>query len=260
MQDLKVPSLLGKSQRVSVDPEVTAYVGGDVTLHCQFVQGKNETKLIQGEWTREPLVQPSEKPLVEKIVVFKEGEETNYPESPLKGRVSLISTSVHDASIKIDNVNKTDEGRYTCTYSTYPSGSMEGTTTLITQVSNPRSPLVPVVVLAILLVIILIGAAAYFIVRKRRSRPKINAVVHRRNTNQPPRTAETEGEDITYADIRHVTPASRGAAFPNTGSEYTEVRHGSQSGSRLQHADPVLYSQNVRVEGGDTTYAQVKRK
>ncbi|KAG7469259.1 hypothetical protein MATL_G00127150 [Megalops atlanticus] len=255
---------VGKSQQVSVDPEITAYIGGDATLRCQFIQGKNETQLIQGEWTREPLVQLSEKPVVEKIVVFKKGEETNYPESRLKGRVDLINTSVHDASIKIINVNKTDEGRYTCTYSTFPSGSIEGTTTLITEVSNPRLPLVPVVVLAILLVIILIGAAAYFIMRKRRSRPKINAIVHRRNPNQPSRTTEIEGEDVTYADVRHVTPASRGAALPssNTGSEYAEVRHGSQSGSPLQRTDPVLYSQNVtalREEGGDTTYAQVKR-
>lgn len=65
--------------------------------------------------------------------------DPNYPESPMKGRVSFIFDPpiLSTPSIKITDVRMSDEGRYICEYATYPSGNEQG---IIYLVMLGRSP------------------------------------------------------------------------------------------------------------------------
>lgn len=62
------------------------------------------------------------------IAVFHPSFEPNYPDSPMKGRVSFSPSppDVASPSIQITNVRMTDEGKYICEYATYPSGNEQG--------------------------------------------------------------------------------------------------------------------------------------
>ncbi|KAI1886245.1 hypothetical protein AGOR_G00212010 [Albula goreensis] len=172
-----------RSQHVSVDPQVTAYLGYDVKLRCQFIQGgPEEAKLSQVEWTKE---------LLETAIVVKSPTDgTNFNETPFEGRVSLISDSVEDASISISNVNETDEGRYTCKYTTFPGGVVDATTTLTVQAKPPSKS-----------------------AEKRRQRQE--AVTNCSGSKQATVVKGKEEEELHYADIRQFG-RSRGNPTPST--------------------------------------------
>ncbi|KAI1886246.1 hypothetical protein AGOR_G00212020 [Albula goreensis] len=152
-----------RSQHVSVDPQVTAYLGYDVTLRCQFIQGDpKEVKLFQVQWRKE---------LLETAVVTKSPTEgTYFGETPLKGRVSLISDSMEDASISISNVNETDEGRYTCKYLAFPVGVTDATTTLTVQVKQGRRGLFVILPISTLLIIAAFGFFGLYVFQRRKRR------------------------------------------------------------------------------------------
>ncbi|XP_061093180.1 myelin protein P0-like [Conger conger] len=155
---------VGESQAVGVDPQVTAYLGGEVTLRCQFSRGDTAAKVVQVTWEKQKVI----------FAVFNAYHGKSYGESPLKGRVSFTSSSVNDASISITNVNETDEGTYVCQYTTHPGGTIEGTTTVTVQALAEQpwkgAAAVGSGVGTALLLIVLISAAVYFIVMKRRQR------------------------------------------------------------------------------------------
>lgn len=67
------------------------------------------------------------------IAVFHPNFDPNYPDSPVKGRVSFTPSppSLASPSIQISEVRMTDEGRYICEYATYPSGNEQGITHLV---------------------------------------------------------------------------------------------------------------------------------
>lgn len=67
------------------------------------------------------------------IAVFLPNYDPNYPDSPVKGRVSFAPSppNVVSPSIEISNVGMTDEGKYICEYATYPSGNEQGITHLV---------------------------------------------------------------------------------------------------------------------------------
>lgn len=67
------------------------------------------------------------------IAVFHPKFDPNYPESPLKGRVSFSPSppNLNSPSIQISDVTMTDEGKYICEYATYPSGNEQGITYLV---------------------------------------------------------------------------------------------------------------------------------
>ncbi|XP_061072413.1 T-cell immunoreceptor with Ig and ITIM domains-like isoform X2 [Conger conger] len=150
-----------ESQAVSVDPQVTAYLGGEVTLRCQFSRGDTAAKVVQVTWKKQ---------LVH-FAMFNVFFGKSYGESPLKGRVSFTGSSVNDASINITNVNETDEGTYVCKYSTHPGGTIEGTTTVtVHALAEQQNNAAVLSVGTTLLLIVLIPAAVYFIVMKCRQR------------------------------------------------------------------------------------------
>lgn len=67
------------------------------------------------------------------IAVFHPSFQPNYPNSPLKGRVSFSPSppAINSPSIQIRDVRMNDEGKYICEYATYPSGSEQGITQLV---------------------------------------------------------------------------------------------------------------------------------
>lgn len=67
------------------------------------------------------------------IAVFHPNYDPNYPDSPVKGRVSFTPSppNMDSPSIQITNGQMTDEGRYICEYATYPRGNEQGITYLV---------------------------------------------------------------------------------------------------------------------------------
>ncbi|KAJ0006098.1 hypothetical protein NQD34_013371, partial [Periophthalmus magnuspinnatus] len=64
--------------------------------------------------------------------VFHPNFDLNYPESPLKGRVSFAPTppSLASPSIQIQDVRWSDEGKYVCQYAIFPRSIEQGITYL----------------------------------------------------------------------------------------------------------------------------------
>lgn len=67
------------------------------------------------------------------IAVFHPSFDANYPDSPVKGRISFTPSppDLASPSIQITDVRMSDEGKYICEYATYPSGNEQGITYLV---------------------------------------------------------------------------------------------------------------------------------
>ncbi|XP_071325166.1 cell adhesion molecule CEACAM5-like [Trachinotus anak] len=113
-------------QQVDVEPVVFSYPGQTVSLSCAFTDA-TAIHITQVTWLYEP----------------KEGERfsiatvvpnivPNYPDSPVKGRVSFSPSppNLTSPSIQIRDVRMSDEGNYVCQFSIFPDGSKEGSTFL----------------------------------------------------------------------------------------------------------------------------------
>ncbi|TWW79000.1 Nectin-2 Herpes virus entry mediator B [Takifugu flavidus] len=114
-------------QRVKVEPEVLSYPGQTVNLRCAFTDATG-IQLTMITWIYEP--KGGER---ENIAVFHPNFEPNYPNSPVKGRVSFTPSppNLNSPSIQITDVRMSDEGKYICEYATYPSGNEQGITYLV---------------------------------------------------------------------------------------------------------------------------------
>ncbi|XP_068616385.1 nectin-2 isoform X2 [Brachionichthys hirsutus] len=114
-------------QRVKVEPEVSSYLGETVDLRCSFSDATG-TQLTMVTWIYEP--KDGERI---NIAVFHPRFDPNYPDSPMKGRVSFTTVPVNliSPSIQIRDVRLTDEGKYICEYATYPRGNEQGITYLV---------------------------------------------------------------------------------------------------------------------------------
>uniref|UniRef100_A0A8C7C9D4 Ig-like domain-containing protein n=1 Tax=Oncorhynchus kisutch TaxID=8019 RepID=A0A8C7C9D4_ONCKI len=102
--------------QVSVEPQVTGYLGNDVTLRCKLLQGN----LIQAEWQWD---KSDTKTFT--IAVFSPNLGQN-----ISGRLKFAGASTGDSSITIKDVEMTDAGKYICLLTVFPSGSFERTTIL----------------------------------------------------------------------------------------------------------------------------------
>lgn len=112
-----------KSQDIKVPPEVTGYVGHDVTLPCHFIQGQKDNNITQVQWA---LKQPEGEEII--IIVFSSLHGVNIHETFLKSRVEF-----EKQSLIIKDLENGDAGSYTCSIATFPSGSFEETTNLVVQ-------------------------------------------------------------------------------------------------------------------------------
>ncbi|XP_026228659.1 nectin-4-like isoform X2 [Anabas testudineus] len=112
------------AQQVKVLTEVTGYVGRDVILPCEFIQGPKEDHVIQVFWG---LLQPEGKNILLIVSDLQHGQTVS--ESPLKNRVAL-----KEQSLIIRDVEITDAGLYTCSITTFPGGIFDGKTKLFVEV------------------------------------------------------------------------------------------------------------------------------
>ena len=110
-----------EAQEVKVWPEVTGYLGHDVTLPCQFIPGPGGDSITQLQWNLKP-------PEGEKISIIVSNAKVGVGvhESFLKERVAIA-----EQSLIIRDVGMGNTGSNTCSFSTFPSGSFEGTTNLV---------------------------------------------------------------------------------------------------------------------------------
>uniref|UniRef100_A0A9J8BAI0 Nectin cell adhesion molecule 3 n=1 Tax=Cyprinus carpio carpio TaxID=630221 RepID=A0A9J8BAI0_CYPCA len=129
------------SQRVRVEPEVTAYPNGSVNLRCEFTDS-GSTKLTQVSWMFERVEGDRHN-----IAVFHPQYGASFPNKDFDGRVSFTKGSLENPSIRIDKLRMADAGRYICEYATYPSGNEQGTTTLI-MLAKPRNTAIAIPVRA----------------------------------------------------------------------------------------------------------------
>ncbi|KAJ8355028.1 hypothetical protein SKAU_G00225950 [Synaphobranchus kaupii] len=113
------------SQRVRVDPEVQSYPGETVNLRCAFAD-KGDLQLTQVSWIWERTDGAQDN-----IAVYHPEFGSRYPQSPFTGRISFPNPSLDNPSVVISDLKMTDEGKYICEFSTYPSVIEQGTTTLI---------------------------------------------------------------------------------------------------------------------------------
>ncbi|CAL1610855.1 unnamed protein product [Knipowitschia caucasica] len=114
-------------QKVKVEAEVLSYPGQTVNLRCAFTDTTG-VQLTMVTW----IYEPKEGERIN-IAVFHPSFDPNYPESPMKGRVSFAPSppNLASPSIQIQDVRMTDEGKYICEFATYPSGNEQGITYLV---------------------------------------------------------------------------------------------------------------------------------
>ncbi|XP_030248462.1 myelin protein P0-like [Sparus aurata] len=205
-----------KSQDIKVPPEVTGYVGHDVTLPCQFIQGQKDIKITQVQWSLKP---PEGKEII--IIVSSSLHGVNVPETFLKGRVEI-----EEQSLMIRDVEKGDAGSYTCSIATFPSGSFEGTTNLVVQEQMPLSSgVVSAVVIAVFLLLGILAAIAYLIFIRRpfstvRHRVHIDTCGPVRDATRP--SVIVKQEDVVYADVNVKPSRDR---TPSSSDKPTDVAH-----------------------------------
>ncbi|XP_042627821.1 nectin-1-like [Cyprinus carpio] len=144
LQNVIIPLLLSYTtvftvlhgQKVVTDLKVTGYQGHDVTLLCQYINGNTEDKILQMQWTWQNESSKYE------IMVFSMDHGLSLHDTFLKDRVSFRKSSppIYEASIIIKDVKMSDQGVYSCAYTTFPSGSHTGQTTLTVLEDTTQSP------------------------------------------------------------------------------------------------------------------------
>ncbi|KAI7806520.1 putative poliovirus receptor-related protein 3-like [Triplophysa rosa] len=128
-----------RGQRVDTDGEVIGYQNHNVTLPCHYILGKTEDNLIQVQWTWQNHSHKHD-PIV--IIINHQEYGTSVYKTSLKERVSFIERPklTPDGSIIIKDVKITDQGVYSCVYTTYPSGTKTGVTTLKVKEGMAQNP------------------------------------------------------------------------------------------------------------------------
>ncbi|XP_065117214.1 uncharacterized protein [Paramisgurnus dabryanus] len=243
-----------QGQRVDILSETIAYQSYDVTLPCHFVHGPTEEKLIQVEWTWQ---NPSNKNVSVKVILFNVEHGINPNNTFLKNRVSFSTNPnlTFDASIIIKHVKLTDQGVYSCGYTTYPSGSRSGVTTL--KVEEGKPPLLSTAATAGIVTVILItmtlASVGYLLINKNR-RAASTSVSY---ITQSPDDLQ-QGE-ITYADVT----VKSGKINKNTSQtediEYAAVSFSGRSGKTSQRAsaNQIAFSDHTAKDA--SVYKEVKK-
>ncbi|XP_059194332.1 myelin protein zero-like protein 2 isoform X2 [Centropristis striata] len=185
---------VSEAQEVEVWPEVTGYLGLDVTLHCRFIPGLKGSNITQVQWDLKP---PEGKEIV--IIVWNPQFGHNASGTFLKDRVEISGQS-----LIIRAAEMRDAGLYKCSISAFPGGSFQGTTRLVIQEQMPLSSgEVSAIVIAVVLLFGIIAAIVYFVFRKRRDR----RVRHRVYIGGPVMdvfrpSVLVRDEDVVYSDVK----------------------------------------------------------
>ncbi|XP_046907242.1 carcinoembryonic antigen-related cell adhesion molecule 20-like isoform X2 [Hypomesus transpacificus] len=115
-----------EAPKVLVYPQVTGYLGHNVTLPCTF---QGNSSLTLGHW----LLGSSEENGTS-LGVLDPQHGLYIAQSVLTGRVKFTDNLMKGFSMTISDVRKSDEGRYTCLMTVYPDGSFKETSYLTVQV------------------------------------------------------------------------------------------------------------------------------
>ncbi|XP_041797997.1 T-cell immunoreceptor with Ig and ITIM domains-like isoform X2 [Chelmon rostratus] len=217
-----VPGL--QAQRIKVEPEVTGYVGHDVTLPCQLIPGPNHSIITQVQWELKQLNR-------EKIIILVSNEQLGVSthETFLKDRVNITGQS-----LIIRSVEMTDAGQYTCSIATFPAGSFEGTTNFVVQEQMPSSSgVLSAIVIAVLLLFVIMAAIVYLIfIRRPGSSVRHRVSIDTSGTSVARPSVLVRQEDVVYSDVK---PKSSRNATPSSSDRHTEATG----------ADDVTYSEVV---------------
>ncbi|XP_041649831.1 uncharacterized protein LOC121513884 [Cheilinus undulatus] len=187
-----------EAAKIQVSPKVTGYVGHTVTLSYQFIKTDENIKIIMAEWK---LKQQEEQDSTS-IVVFSNEEGVSVKDTFLKDRVN-----VSEKSLIIRDVQMRDAGLYTCIISTFPHGSLEGTTRLVVQEQKPLSSgVMSAIVISVLLLLGILVAIVYLLfIRRDGSSARHNVFI---DTNSPVRDVTKPSfivreQDVAYSDVKH---------------------------------------------------------
>ncbi|XP_028327068.1 nectin-1-like [Gouania willdenowi] len=185
-----------EAQKIQVVPEVTEYVGSDVTLLCQFTLTPEKANVTQVQWD---LTQPGGAKFV--IVVIHDVFENAFHESPLKDRVDV---SKHSLIIK--DVTKEDSGLYTCTFSTFPLGSFKGNTNLVVREPISSGIISAIVVAVVVLLLILIATTYLIFVRRCNSAARQQVIIDAAGPAADVVLPSVTGEpDVVYTNVKYRT-------------------------------------------------------
>ncbi|KAI9515312.1 hypothetical protein NQZ68_026044 [Dissostichus eleginoides] len=208
---------------LKMEPEVTGYLGEEVTLRCQFIPGPEE-QISQFQWA---LKTPEGEDIL--IIVSNAKSGVNVPETFLKERVKIA-----EQSLIIGDVEIRDAGSYTCSVTAFPSGAFEGTTKLVVQEQKPLSAgTVSAIVIAVMLLLGIVAAIIYLIFIRKRD-PKVRHRVYI-DTDGPVMDVSRQSVlkrdvDVVYSDVRLKTsrdapPDEEHTADDVTYAEVVVVRH-----------------------------------
>ncbi|GLD65310.1 nectin-3-like protein isoform X1 [Lates japonicus] len=149
-----------EAQQLNVKPKATGYLGHDVILPCQFIQGPENAVVTQVQWD---LLEPEGKRVT--IIFSNSYFGVNIPDSPLKGRVEI-----KEQSLIIKDVKMADAGSYTCSVTTFPSGSFDGTTKLVVKEKTVQMHTLPRLIAAgvFVLIVVTMAVTTYIIIIRMR--------------------------------------------------------------------------------------------
>ncbi|KAF4103330.1 hypothetical protein G5714_016213 [Onychostoma macrolepis] len=260
LQNVFIPLLLSYTsvftvlhgQKVVTDPKVSGYRGHDVTLLCQYIDGNSEDKIQQVQWTWQ---NESSK---YQIMVFHVEHGISMSETPLKDRVSFSKSSppIDEASIIIKDVKKSDQGVYSCDFTTFPSGSQTGQTTLT--VSDGRPPVLSTaeavgIVTAVVIITLIIAVVGYLFLRHRRRAGSTFSYY----TTQSPSDLQ---QDVTYSDATILKPGKANRSTSSSGDiEYAAVSFSGRSESSSLRASANQMALGFHTAEQETVYAEVKK-
>ncbi|XP_073728145.1 nectin 1a isoform X2 [Misgurnus anguillicaudatus] len=186
-----------QGQRVDIVSEIIAYQSHDVTLPCRFVHGRTEEKLTQVGWTWR---NPFNKNVSLQVILFDREHGIHITNNTvLKDRVKFSTNPnlTFEASIIIKHVKLTDQGVYSCAYTTHPSGSRTEVTTLKVQEDKPPllSTAATARIVTVILITVILTSVGYLFLNKRRraASTSVNYI-----TQSPD---DLQQGEITYADV-----------------------------------------------------------
>lgn len=118
---------------MTVNHEVTGYLGKKVVLPCNIVVTEPEMQVSQVTWVKE--VEGRR----QNVAVYHPKHGQNYPMEKNSRRIVFHVPSLTDATLVIEHLLMTDEGTYSCEFATYPHGNEIGTTNLIVLGKNNQA-------------------------------------------------------------------------------------------------------------------------
>ncbi|XP_043973308.1 T-cell immunoreceptor with Ig and ITIM domains-like [Gambusia affinis] len=219
--------------------QVTGYVGKEVILKCQLARGSEN--ITQVQWQFQSTV----------ILVFNTQYGMSIKDSQLKERLNLT-----EQSLKIRDVKITDSGTYTCTVTTYPSGSLEEIIKLDVVTGEPAPEqnqqtqmsagiLCAIIISAVLLLGILTAAAYLTFVRRHKAARRLEVHI-----DTSSRVASVNRPSYIYKDPVSTEEVLYAAVKPkqtrNSGSSLNKIPRAKVE--EVTYAEVKVYHQRPNLE------------